>query len=430
MAHRIYFTGHRSFANHGCEALVRSAVALFGEALDVDEFLVPSADPAADARFWPDAPEHGVRFVPVVDPWPVHRWWERAVRRVPGWKHLPWPSMPVPQGARAALDRATLLVSTGGDNYSLDYGLVSLFTMIGLDGAAMDRGIPAVLWGASAGPFDSAPHVLPAVCRHLARFRRIVARETVSAGYLAGLGLERVSLAADPAFTLAPEPLDLLPFWPREGGKGVVAVNLSPIVRRQHAAAGGASLEDEAAEFVRDTVRRGYGVLLLPHVVGQVGDAAKCDHALLAALRDRTGDAGGRIALAPATLNAPQLKFALARCRFALGARTHCTIGALSSAVPTASIAYSVKARGINRDLFGDERHVIDGATLSRAALGRALDRLEAEEEEIRTRLRAAKDGWRRSLDAALAELRRDLAGASEGARAPGAAGSLRSAGT
>jgi len=72
------------------------------------------------------------------------------------------------------------------------------------------------------------------------------------------------------------------------------------------------------------------------------------------------------------------------------GARTHSTIAALSSGVPTLSFAYSIKARGINRDLFGhteycmgpevlDAKFVSDriapmideGAAISRALMDR-----------------------------------------------------------
>ncbi|NYZ16383.1 polysaccharide pyruvyl transferase family protein [Azospirillum sp. RWY-5-1] len=407
MALRIYFTGHRSFCNHGCEALVRSAVSLYRQALGAAEFLVPSADPAEDTRFWPDATDHGVRFVPVVDPWPGHRWWERAVRRVPGWGRLPWPPGPLAPGTRAALDEADLLISTGGDNYSLDYGLVSLFTMIGTDGAAMDRGVPAVLWGASVGPFDAAPHVLSAVRRHLARFDALVVRETATLDYLKAQGLDaRLSLATDPAFLMTPEETSLMPFWPRETGQGTVALNISPIILRRHAGAGGRNLEDEMVAFALDLASRGYGVLFVPHVVGQSGSGLKCDHALMARLLERTGTAGGRIALLPRRFNAPQIKHALARCRFVIGARTHCTIGALSSGVPTLSIAYSVKATGINRDLFGDERYVLDGASLSRTSLDAGLTRLVADEGVIRATLAARKPDWSASLERAVATVR------------------------
>ena len=41
------------------------------------------------------------------------------------------------------------------------------------------------------------------------------------------------------------------------------------------------------------------------------------------------------------------------------GARTHSTLAALSTYVPTLSFVYSIKARGINRDIFGHEKFCI-----------------------------------------------------------------------
>ena len=52
---------------------------------------------------------------------------------------------------------------------------------------------------------------------------------------------------------------------------------------------------------------------------------------------------------------APELKFIISKCSFFVGARTHATIAAYSSCVPTLVVGYSVKARGIARDLFGTE---------------------------------------------------------------------------
>lgn len=42
-----------------------------------------------------------------------------------------------------------------------------------------------------------------------------------------------------------------------------------------------------------------------------------------------------------------------------IGARTHATIAAYSSLVPTLVVGYSVKARGIARDLFGTEKNYV-----------------------------------------------------------------------
>ena len=58
--------------------------------------------------------------------------------------------------------------------------------------------------------------------------------------------------------------------------------------------------------------------------------------------------------------NCEKLKGVISKCRFFIGARTHSTIAAYSSFVPTLVVGYSVKAKGIAKDLFGTyENYVI-----------------------------------------------------------------------
>ena len=54
--------------------------------------------------------------------------------------------------------------------------------------------------------------------------------------------------------------------------------------------------------------------------------------------------------------NCMEMKGFIARCRFFVGARTHATIAAYSSCVPTLVVGYSVKAGGLQRDLLGQKR--------------------------------------------------------------------------
>ncbi len=48
---------------------------------------------------------------------------------------------------------------------------------------------------------------------------------------------------------------------------------------------------------------------------------------------------------------------------------THSTIAALSSGVPTLSFAYSIKAQGINRDIFGHTDYCMGAADLNAEAV-------------------------------------------------------------
>jgi colanic acid/amylovoran biosynthesis protein len=407
MTLHLYLTGQRTFANHGCEALVRSIVELMGETFGSVDICVPSDNPERDRRFWPDAAAHGVRFVPMMDLPSRYLWWDRVARRFPLFQRLPWPRLPINRAVRADLEKADLVLSIGGDNYSLDYGLASLFHTSGLDGWAMSRGIPTVLWGASVGPFEAAPAVVGRMRRHLACFGALVVREETTAAYLRTLGLGDLLVPSmDTAVLMAAEPFDLSSFWPVDGPAGTVAINLSPIVGKLFAARNsGGDLAAETAVFIDDLIDQGFSVLLVPHVVDVTDGGNNCDHDYLSRIFDRCRQRDGRISIAPKHLNAPQLKFLLGRCRFMIGARTHAAIGALSSGVPTISLAYSVKAYGINQDLFGHTRYVLDGGALGKASLNMMVERLIADEFQIRATLAVQRQQWRARIDQSLVRL-------------------------
>ena len=88
--------------------------------------------------------------------------------------------------------------------------------------------------------------------------------------------------------------------------------------------------------------------------------------------------------------NCMELKGYISRCRFFVGARTHATIAAYSSCVPTLVLGYSVKSRGIAKDLFGtEENYVLSVQTLrSPNELVIHFRWLMEHEKEIRIRLK------------------------------------------
>ena len=85
-----------------------------------------------------------------------------------------------------------------------------------------------------------------------------------------------------------------------------------------------------------------------------------------------------------------QLKYIISQCRLFIGARTHATIAAYSTFVPTLVIGYSVKSRGIAADLFGTEENYVLPIQAIRADtdLIGAYDWLEAHAVEIGQHLR------------------------------------------
>lgn len=393
---KVFFAGHNNFGNRGCEALVRSVTALIRKESGDVRFVTPSSACELDAAQWQNAGSQGIDFVPA-DTFPSSlRWWNRARRVIPAIEHVSRPRHTLPSSTREQIKGSDLLIMTGGDNISLDYDLPSLYDIAGYVDNAKSLGVPAMLWAASVGPFTRKPHVERFMRAHLNDYAAITVRESATAEYLRGIGIQNVIEATDPAFTLLPEAFDLGGLLP-DAPEGVIGINVSPLVRGyREGEQSRLQLDADVAAFIKELVeQRGYGVVLLPHVGPLDGSSRNSDYHYLQGLVAKYQLSHPNIRLAPSTLNASQLKYLISKFRFFIGARTHATIAAFSSCVPTISIAYSVKAKGINRDLFGDTRLVLDTPLVTLDSLRAGLQRLETEETDIRQMLAERIPVWR-----------------------------------
>lgn len=399
---RIYLTGQRSFGNRGCEAIVRSTVIMLNQIFGKIEVLVPSDDIARDQQQWPESADYGVCFVHAY--MPAHmRFWAHFQRLPFKWlKQAGWP-FPFPKTVREDIRSVDAVLAVGGDNYSLDYRLPSL--LMGLDSLAMELGKPVFLWGASVGPFEAEPDFVPTVRDHLKKMTTIFARESITYSYLTQtLGLTNVLQMADPAFTLAKESVEVNSFWPKHGSNGVLGLNISPLIERYKFS--GQDLRAETIQFIHDAVEKGFGVLLVSHVVPLDGTEKNNDASYMAAMLSELSALGDAVTIMPSGFNASQIKYVISLLRFFIGARTHATIAALSNSIPTLSIAYSVKAKGINRDLLGDMPVVLPTPELTADTLMAGLDYLIANEVEIKAQLEKQLPLWSERVELAGTEVR------------------------
>ncbi|GHD56391.1 polysaccharide pyruvyl transferase family protein [Jeongeupia chitinilytica] len=394
----IYLTGQNNFGNRGCEALVRSTVELLRAELGDIRVLVPSADIARDSAQWPEAASLGVEWVeaPTVPSGFIN--WDRLCRRLPFLLGLQWPRLQPDAKLAARIRQCDAVLSIGGDNYSLDYDLASLFFFVGIAELALAANKPVILWGASVGPFSARPAVEKQLIAHLKRLSLITIRESHSITYLRERGVSaNVQAVTDSAFAMTPQPLPVDGFWPMHSDEGVVGLNVSPLVEKVRAAAGepGVLIRESAAFIRRVLAETRMSVLLVPHVAPLDGSATNNDELYLQQILAAVGEHGGRLAQVPSGLNASQLKYVISRCRFFIGARTHATIAAMSTSVPCTSIAYSVKARGINRDLFGHEDFVLPTPAVSDQSLWDHLQRLVVGEPQIKALSAERLPEWR-----------------------------------
>ncbi|MBU1363489.1 MAG: polysaccharide pyruvyl transferase family protein [Gammaproteobacteria bacterium] len=398
---KIYFAGQDNFGNRGCEALVRSNVKTLKQHIPAAIFLVPTRNVERDAPQWAAANDMGVKFI-AAEPIPsAIRWWSRGRRVFSALDAVP-PSYRVTQATRYAILSSDALVMTGGDIISLDYGLESLYYWSRICEIAMDAGVPTVLWGASVGPFGKTPSAERRMRAFLRRFSLITVRETSSLEYLRGLGMTDVQLVTDSAFALEPESFPEACVSLFAQGKPVLGFNVSPLIRKfRDSEERRNELDREVIEFLCDVLREGQmPVLLIPHVDPLDGTSENSDSAYMNGILAKVREAGfgaDSIDILPRTLNASQLKGVISQCAFFMGARTHATVASLSQCVPTTSIAYSIKAKGINNDLFGHTRYVLETPSVTRHSLREHLELLRVEKAEIISLLNERMPLWKRN---------------------------------
>jgi colanic acid/amylovoran biosynthesis protein len=310
--------------------------------------------------------------------------------------------LPGPYGALdGPLADAGVMLEVGGDNYSLDYGFP--WPLMELDRHAQRRGVPVVLWGASVGPFHARPDVADEMHRHLAGLSGITAREDRSAAYLerhgAGARTHRVS---DPAFLMEPEEPGTLGVDP----EGAVGLNFSPLMARWATGGDLGGWAERCTEIVAAvSAATGRRVLLVPHVTAPHDD----DLALLREVRTRATGRGVDVECLDGELRAAQIKAVIAELACFAGARTHSTIAAMSTGVPTVSFGYSVKATGINEDVYGHADLCLEPGELEPAVAAARIERALAEEHALRRRLAERLPAVRRRAMAG-AEVLRALA--------------------
>lgn len=285
--------------------------------------------------------------------------------------------LPTIKGAEAVL-------SIGGDNYSLDYGIPKIFT--GLDDLTLENRKPIIIWGASVGPFDRIPKYERYMKKHLQHVTGIFAREPATVEYLKKIGIsENVYEVSDPAFLMeASEPKLEKKIELEEESIGI---NLSPLMAKYVSNGNMELWINTASQIIEKIAKEADNKLyLIPHVTNSDSN----DYLFLKEVQARINVAQERVFVIPPIYNASETKWIISKMKFFAGSRTHSTIAALSSHIPTLSFAYSIKAKGINKDIFGHETYCMSPEKLSPDIVAEKISLMLEESKEIRSELKAS----------------------------------------
>lgn len=368
MNDRIVLYLHGGSGNHGCEAIINSTCHMID---DLPKLLVTNSE--KEDRFYSLEPLCDIlQERKIAEHFFAHVWYY-------AWRalfHDPESFMRYRFRAVLGKNRAPLYISTGGDMYCYE---ISKKEAIVANSTFVRAGAKTILWGCSL-----EPELLkdPAVVEDMRRYALITPRESITAKALHEAGIvDNVRLFPDPAFALEAEEIKLSE---RFAVGRTIGINVSPMIVR-HEKSAGITLANYRRLIDHILQTTDNCVALIPHVMWNYND----DRLTLQELY-RGFEAEERVMIFP-DMSCRKLKYIISQCRAFIGARTHATIAAYSSRVPTLVVGYSVKARGIARDLFGtEENYVLPVQALeSPDELIGAYDWMMEREGEIRERLKS-----------------------------------------
>lgn len=324
----IILYGHGGSENHGCEAIIRGTVELMQDY----QLMLYSGNQQADVRYRLD------NLLPILPD--NYKYYNNPFMWIYYKKFKPNVLFPRLKG-----ERKGTYYSIGGDNYC--YPSVAK-QIKNVNRRIRENGNRTVLWGAS---IEEEAMAETAIREDLAEYDLIVSRESFTTELLKKYGLAAKSVQMpDAAFLMKPLETEL----PSVFYKPVVGINLSPMILDYSANA--EAVKEGYGSIIEYVLKEtDYNVALIPHVLK--GNRNNNDLEAIQEIRKRIGDQD-RIAVI-GDLSADRLKYIISRCEFFIGARTHSTIAAYSSCIPTLVVGYSIKALGIATDLFGTAEHYV-----------------------------------------------------------------------
>ena len=332
----IYLCGHTGSQNRGCEAILRSTASVLKQtgAGKINAF---TFDLAYDQSLRLDEALNLIPYPEKSFPIRVYSYIKRRIFKDPLWGHRV-----LYHKVFQRMEQNAIAFNVGGDTYCSKTPYLSY----AFNALAKERNIPSIFWGCSV---DERVLQDVEMQEDIRRYTHVVTREAATyQNITTGVaGHPNVWQVCDPAFHLDIEETELPEgFIP----KNTVGINLSPYVFSNFH--DGNDLMYQNVRCLMDDIleKTDMCICLIPHVycVATASEDLQVLDRLYADYRENP-----RVTLVRKELSCTQLKYIISKCRFFIGARTHSTIAAYSTAVPAMVLSYSIKSVGIAMDLFG-----------------------------------------------------------------------------
>ena len=336
---RYFLYGHNGSGNHGCEAIVRSTSKILKKYDKSAEIFLASGNSEEDIEY------NLNEVVEIIDE-------KNKVNKLSISYILAYVQLKLFKNDRLSeelcykktfnnVGKNTIALSIGGDNYC--YPGYQRFIM--LHRMLSKKGVKTVLWGCSVEPSKIDEDMRDDLCK----YDLIIARESLTYGALKEIGAN-VCLYPDPAFQLNIKK-GLLPENFIENK--TVGINISPMIINNENVTG-ITMKNyiKLIEYILRHTE--FNIALIPHVIWEDNNDDRIPLGYLYNLFKNTN----RICFIDDT-NCEIIKWYISKCKYFIGARTHSTIAAYSTLVPTLTVGYSIKARGIAKDIFGTEKNYV-----------------------------------------------------------------------
>lgn len=315
MKPNILLYGHGGCYNHGGEALIVCGIEALREHYGDCNIILSSHNPNQDREFHIDADEIVGRN-------------ESYIQYEKSRNYSIENNDKVYQSTIERITSKSVCIHLGGDNYC--YSNWKRYANIHY--RALEKGAKSILWSCSVDPDMIDNEMLDALNSH----HLIAARESITYNALTKLGVKNVIKVSDIAFKLKPTPI---PFE----FENYVSITFGPLATRKEREDGIALLNfQNLVDFIlRET---DMNIVLVPHVICPTDN--DIDSMSKIVISDYK-----RIHVVSERHSASQLKYIIGHARFCVTLRTHASIAAYSSCVPTLVVGYSSKSRGIAQDL-------------------------------------------------------------------------------
>lgn len=375
---RFFLCGQTGNINRGCEAIIRSTVKVLEQKNGNVYFA--TFDEESDRKM---ARELGITMISYAQyPTPLHRYACAAVKKM-NKKSLAGLSI-IEKPLFDMITKDDICINVGGDVYCYGRPTISL----ALNRFTQKNNIPNILWCCSV----EKDNIKGEIRDDLKKYKYIFAREQITYDNLVSSGIpeERIVKCCDPAFFLDKKAVDL-PKGFVEGN--TVGINVSELVVKEEN-----SIVYESVIMLINYILENtdMGVCLIPHVYGIKTN--RNDYPILKKIYNEINNK--RVSIIDKEYDCEQLKYIISKCRMFYGARTHSTIAAYSSGVPTVVIGYSVKSKGIATDLFGTyDKYVLPYDDIKQVDdLVKSFNWLRDNEDVIKNRLTDFLPVYKQSL--------------------------------